>query len=310
MRINIRPATLADVAAITAIHCSDNRQWFRFEARGRVPARYEDLSLYERWLNGGPWMSLETCAVHLNRLLLAGHYALVAEIDHQIAGEAELFLSEEPAPMGRTLHLSILYVHRDWQRHGAGSALVREACELARELGCHTLTVVPEIRPFYAKLGLEPGLRLVETQTATREHTSPYPPEPILDGRYAVVRGLPLPIGRYQSACQAWEDLPNEMAIPELRILRAVRWRIQLGGAPVYLILKEMATRERLVSASAWFAGDAAAMPDVVQAALAQARRMGFTRLELLLEEQAYHHLAQQFDLTVQGHREIWWRRL
>lgn len=302
----IRHATLADAAAITEIHCSDNRQWFRFEARGRVPARYEELSLYERWLNGGPWMSLETCTVHLNRLLLAGHFALVAEVDHQVAGEAELYLSDEPQPMGRTLHLSILYVHRAKQRHGAGSKLVREAMELARELSCDTLTVVPEIKPFYVKLGFELCKRLVETQAPTRDHTSRYPAEPVLDGRYAVVRGLSLVIGRYQSPCQAWEELPNDMAIPELRILRAVRWRFQPDELAAYLMLKETVTRERLASASAWFANDGIPIPAVVQALLAQARRMGFTRLELLLEEQAYHHLARQFGLTVQGHREIW----
>lgn len=310
MSIEVRPATLADVAAISEIHRSENRQWFRFEARGRVPAQYEELSLYERWLNGGPWMSPETCAIHLNWLLIAGHFALVAEFDHQVVGEAELFLSDEPEPMGRTLHLSVLYVHRSMQRRGAGSALVRAAFDLARELGCHALTVVPEIKPFYAKLGLELCLRLVETQAPTRKHTSPYPVELVLDGRYAVVRGLPLVIGRYQSPCQAWEEVANQIALPELRILRVVRWQIQPGTLPAYLMLKEMATRERLACACAWFAGDSVPMAGVVQALLAQARRMGFTRMELLLEEQAYHDLARQFGLVIQGHREIWWRRL
>jgi len=310
MSILIRPATLADAAAITEIHCSDNRQWFRFAARGRVPVRYEELSLYERWLNGGPWMSLETCTVHLNRLLLAGHFVLVAEVDHQVVGEAELYLSDEPPPMGRSLHLSILYVHRAKQRLGAGSKLVREAIELARESGCDTLTVVPAIKPFYAKLGFELCKRLVETQAPTREHASPFPIEPVLDGRYSVVRGLPLVIGRYQSPCQAWEELPNEIAIPELRILRAVRWRLQTDELTAYLMLKETVTRERLASAAAWLAQADIPTPEVMQALLAQTRRMGITRLELLLEEPAYHHLARQFGLIVQGHREIWQFRI
>lgn len=75
--IRIRPATLADAAAITAVHCSHVEIWRR-GGKGE-PASYASLSLYDRWLHGGPWMSVETCAVHLNRWLRAGHPVLVAE---------------------------------------------------------------------------------------------------------------------------------------------------------------------------------------------------------------------------------------
>ena len=64
-RIDVRPAALADAAAISAIHCSHVETW-RQGGEGK-PAPYATLPLYERWLHGGPWMSVETCTVHLNR---------------------------------------------------------------------------------------------------------------------------------------------------------------------------------------------------------------------------------------------------
>lgn len=60
-----------------------------------MEASYEELSVEERWSHGGPWMSIETCSIHLNYLLTNNQYPLVAEINGRIVGELELYIGEE-----------------------------------------------------------------------------------------------------------------------------------------------------------------------------------------------------------------------
>src|SRR5215470_10101384 len=86
--INVRLATLADTTAITDTFKTDVPRWERLDPSGRLsPVPYEDLSLFERWQHGGPWLSVETCAVHLSRLLAGSGIPLVAELDGQVLAE-------------------------------------------------------------------------------------------------------------------------------------------------------------------------------------------------------------------------------
>ena len=69
--ITVRPAQLEDCEQIAALAQAQVSIWQRWDARGRVEdVTYSALSIYERWLHGGVWMSLETAAIHLGRLLL------------------------------------------------------------------------------------------------------------------------------------------------------------------------------------------------------------------------------------------------
>src|SRR5690349_20557087 len=102
-------------------------QWEQIDLAGQPDAaRYEDLTLYERWQHGGPWMSIETCAVHLNRLLAGSGVPLVAEDDQgQVLAEAEVYESFEPAPYGHHLHIGVIVTHADFLRQKLGTALVK-----------------------------------------------------------------------------------------------------------------------------------------------------------------------------------------
>lgn len=121
-----------------------------------VEASYEELSVEERFEHRGPWMSVETCAIHLNYLLVSGQCPLVAELEGRIVGELELYVGEETGVLGRTGFIDVLVVHRDYRRRGVGRALVERAREIARAGGCDTLSVWPEEEavPFYEKCGL------------------------------------------------------------------------------------------------------------------------------------------------------------
>jgi len=77
--LRIRKATLDDVNGIVDVHTSGEE--------------LSSLSVGERYLRGGPWMSVETCSIHINALLLENQLPAVAELDGRIVGEAEAFFS-------------------------------------------------------------------------------------------------------------------------------------------------------------------------------------------------------------------------
>src|SRR5258707_11780199 len=86
-------------------------------------------------------MSIETGAVHLNRLLAGSGVPLVAEDDQgQVLAEAEVYESFEPSPFGHHLHIGMMVAHAGYQRQGLGSALVKYITEMARLMKCERVT--------------------------------------------------------------------------------------------------------------------------------------------------------------------------
>jgi len=308
--ITIRPATLTDAAAISAVHCSTVDEWR--DPYTRQPTDETTLNLFGRWYNGGDWMSVETCAVHLNGMLLRGHLPLVAEHGGSIVGEAEYYVNHEPAPFGPHLHLSVLYTHRDWQGQGIGRALVEAGVEHARALGCHALTTQPEpeMTGFYRRLDFQPWLRAKEMQT-TIGGTSP--PLTQLSQNSGPPEHLALRIGRYQCGVQGWETLWPSLAIPELTALRRTVWCGKLdsdpstssGQVPVVLGLREQFRTPTQADGYAWLPPTASLMP-VVAALRVLAAQESYSAVDLLLPEDSLPELRTAFKLDYQTTLDLW----
>ena len=114
----VREATLDDTQDIVAVHLtSPDRPYDR---------PIDTLSIAERGDYGGPWMSVETCAIHVNNLLAWGYVPLVVEDEGKVIAETEFYIGRDVPPFGSTLDISVLYVHSDYQRRGAGSLLMEE----------------------------------------------------------------------------------------------------------------------------------------------------------------------------------------
>jgi len=143
--MRIRPAVLDDSGEIMELHT--------------VGDDFSGLSVAEKYSKGGPWMSIETLAIHINNLLLDGQLVAVAELDGRIVGETEVLFSEEPVlgEMRRIAHIDVVEVHPDYRGRGIGRALMEFAEDVARENGAEIMTVQPdgEARGFYEKLGFD-----------------------------------------------------------------------------------------------------------------------------------------------------------
>lgn len=301
--IMIRPATLADAAAISAVHRSTVDVWR--DPVTRQPVAYADLDGFGRWFNGGPWMSLDLCAAHLESLLRRGHLPLVAEVDNDIVGEAEYFIDREARPPGARLHLSILYVHGTWQRQGIGHRLINAGIAAATTRGLTGITTQPETEAigFYRRTGFRPWLRAKEMQI-NAQGDMPDTLMPV-SANAGVPEHLSMRIGRYQCSAQGWDVFWPSLPLRELAQLRRSLWCGELDGTPVVLGIREQLLDPTQADGYAWLPPTAPLAP-AVDALRALGAREGFHAVDLLLPEDALPTLKATFRLNYQTTVDLW----
>lgn len=113
----LRPATVADLPAISAIYnhsVHTSTCTFALEP--------ETLADRERWFAGRT----------------AAHPVLVAEAGGEVVGWAALSAWNPRAGYSRSVEWSV-YIREDWQRKGVASALLKELIPLAKAAGHHTI---------------------------------------------------------------------------------------------------------------------------------------------------------------------------
>lgn len=284
--MEIRPATLDDIVAITEVHKGDIPVWYHGFGDERTPSSYEKLTVFERYIAGGPWLSVETCAVHVNELLLHDLPPIVVVIDQLVVAEAEFYIGDEGTPYGKTLDISVLYVHPECQNQGVGGVLLEYLIERAERKQCRCLTVVPGPRGFYQRYGFtstytRPQL-LINAEASDIQYTIEELP---IETPWRVVTGLPMPIGRYTSSRQEWER--HKMItyhLPELASCLHRRMRIQTPSAEAVLILSQHSPFDDALVAHAW----TATMPlsDLVTIARHESALSGYKQLRMLIDQE------------------------
>lgn len=85
-------------------------------------------------------------------------FALVAEQDGEVCGNALVIESDEPARPELTPWLAALWVDESMRKQGVATMLLREAIERSAALGVDRLylSARPALRGFYTKLGWQP----------------------------------------------------------------------------------------------------------------------------------------------------------
>lgn len=288
--IRVRQATLADTYAITDIHCSNvqNGVFTRRNFDGSYsPASYEELSLYERYMNGGAWMSVETCAVWLAHLLrYEDEIPLVAIENGMVRGEAEVTIGNEPAPYGKHLQITTLCVHREAQRNGLGTALLNYIKQMAQVMHAYQVLVAnPPQVDFFQKHGFRPLVVRRELITPTREGHVVYKavPLPTLDS--AVVSGWAMPFGRYHNARHSWIYVLSGFwnCVPELAEPEIHRFEVQLPGQRAILVFEQDRYLHKRAHAYLWTERPLSGL--MVTAVKDRAVRLGYEELALFVDD-------------------------
>ncbi len=310
-KILVRKASLEDVKGIVEVYCSGVEKWFKQVKGQKVETRYEDLSIAERWSHGGPWMSIETCAIHLNYVLSSGQYPLVAIMDDKIVGELELYIGYEKGLLGRHGFIDVLEVHHNYRRRGVGRALVEKAVEIARERGCETIAVWPDPGAvgFYEKVGVNEIAYRVKYVKLDLANVKPINPSELDNSGfpedYSVIREWFFVTPRIETSYVAWLKSRWDYAV-ELERLKSFESTID---GEIALIIEGIWGEEEEASLHLWVKSK-----DLIDQALPYsigiAKYLGFKWLRLLVSTDVYGEHVKKYDHEVLADYVLLYRRL
>jgi GNAT superfamily N-acetyltransferase len=247
MAIQVRRAALDDTSPISAVFRSHITIWQRVNPQAQVEdVPYETLTVYERWLHGGAWMSAETAAIHLNHLLLGAGIPLVAEQNGQIRAYAEAYRGVEPMPYGDHLHLAHLTVMADQVGKGFEDALMAATLELAQASKYKRVTAAcigndPNAEALYRQQGLSPMSHLQRLSLPAKSGQGFYKALEHLNPNPAQIHDWFMPLGRYGSARQQWETLwPRQFdTLPDVAARRTQRIHLSAAGQEAFVCCQQ-----------------------------------------------------------------------
>jgi GNAT superfamily N-acetyltransferase len=303
-KLHIRLARLEDTAGITAVHCSYTDRWTRTIGAEIDPVPYDSLSIAERWGFGGPWMSVETCAIHVNNMLLKRHYPVAALMGDRLVGEMELFVGREGEQFGMNAHVGLLYVAKGCTGKGIGRAMLEKAASIATENRCDTITVAsePSSIGFYEACGFERAGTLVEVEAVTKKYD--IKTEPIA-GQFndsAFAWGMNMPVGRYQSSAFHLFELSDAYAIPGTLSLLKEMAHVSIGGSRSLISL---ATDESLQRSTIFGWSQGASAGDITMAALSILNSKGVKYANILLSLTDYQQMEDKLEAALKGSRDL-----
>ncbi|ASA77187.1 GNAT family N-acetyltransferase [Thermococcus sp. 5-4] len=254
--MRIRLATLDDVEGIVALHTAGERL---------------SGGIYERYSKGGPWMAVETCAIHINNLLLDEQLAAVAELNGTIVGEVEVLFSEEPVGghVRRIGHVDVIEVRPDYRGVGIGRLLMEFVEAVARERKVEMLTVQPDkdAEGFYRKLGFNVELFTGTILWVPAKGMGTVEP---LEFGWKDVKTLELVAGRFQSSYSMFFSAFKDN-------IAGIHYTVESGrSGDSYYALKNLPGREG-VALLLW------GRIEDLKAVLGRAKVLGFERVLTLL---------------------------
>lgn len=295
MTIEVRQAGLDDCAGITALFCAQIPRWQRVNAQGRVEdLPYEALTVYERWLHGGPWMSVETCAVLINHLLMGAGIPLVARSDGKVVGYVEAYHSIEPEPFGRVLHIAYLVANEV----EVEQALMDGLNAQAKTLRCQHITVtrVGSTSAYDERYTLTPISTLRRFNIPARQGQIFYQATEHTDTSAARINGWYMPIGRLTCSRQEWETLMPRLweTMPEIRKRQTARRYISASGQDALMFCREHLYDPRRADLSLWTPKPLTAQ--LVSAVRDWAHREGYRTLVMMVEDSAKEALGAEAE--------------
>lgn len=260
----VRQALLDDTAAISGLFRAQIPTWQRLTAEGGVETvAYDHLTVYERWTHGGPWMSLETAAVALARLLHGVGLALVVEReDGAIVGYLEAYPGYEPTPFGAHLHLAHVVSHPDDPDSDAiTDALLARAGEVAAHLPDKRLTVslaadMGDDAQFYRARGFAPLASVRRYVLSAKAGQGFYQVGEHTSSGVGQIEGWQMSVGRIESASMLWESVWVSIweVIPQLSERGIQRVKLTASGQEVLLCVQPVPHDPRTLDIWAWSA--------------------------------------------------------
>lgn len=290
----IRPATLDDTHAICELFRARIERWQRINKDGSVVDQPpDDLTVHERWMHGGPWMSIETAAVWLSYLRHSGAHTLVATgEDDTVIAYSEAYAGKEPAPYQQHIHIAQLVGDENAQ------PLLLEHFEQAMNGGKRlTMSASAYDEPFKQFMrtnGFQPISTVQQAKIAAQGTSVGF--YQVVDAPHLEIEhinGWGMPIGRRQSARYHWAQLvpAHWRAAPQIESQqRILRKRFNVAGQEAIVCSQEALFDARTATLYCWT--PKALNKPLIAAIRSWAHKEGYRTLNLDLEENQLALLA------------------
>ena len=285
----IRQATLDDTQKIVELFTARVTIWQRLNASGQVEnLPYQDLTIYERWLHGGAWMSLETGAIWLSHLLSGNGLAYVVDDEGSIVAYAEAFINRELTPMGTHLHLAEMQV-------AEGSAdevhLLLADAILADARGPGRLSIEypaydEERATYYRKyFGSTESLRLTRYALHAQIGQSFYKSQDFDKVDASMIDGWTLAVGRWTSPRALWETewIEHWSSIPHIIERKKHRQFVNASGHEALVCFHQQLYNDRNAEVYCWSPRNLSTQ--LLVAIRDMGHRLGFRMLSLALPD-------------------------
>lgn len=260
--IQVRSAQLDDTRTISKLYCDRVSVWQRLDANGQVEnVAYDDLTIYERWLHGGAWMSLETATLFLSHILLGGGVALVATRGDTLLGYAEAYPGTEPQPFGQHFHIAQMIISQEASSEAQAikDALVEHIISMAKQYGFNRLTVAfssydQDAFAYYRRHAMQRIERIVRYTLTAQPGQTFYKATSHPDSSPAHIEGLQMTIGRQENARYHWEAVwPRTFdALTEIKKRRTHRLHINAAGHEALVCIQQQLYDLRSADVHCW----------------------------------------------------------
>jgi GNAT superfamily N-acetyltransferase len=299
--LRIRLARPDDAAAVVDVHKSRVARWYRQIDNEQHDVGYDDLTLDERFEFGGQWMSVETCAIHLNHLLLLHCLPVVLELDGRIVAEMEFFPGREGPRYGMNCHIGLLFAHSDFPGRGIGNKLVDYAVKIAEERDCDTLTVASDEyhENFYRRCGFTFGPMMASVEVHPTRRPLEIVKLPPQVSAQSFTWGMDMPIGRVQSSALHLSDLAEAFAIPSYADVVKRTDFLEIGGPLALVAYVRHSSGNTMIAA---WAQDVST-GDLVDAALSVMCDAGVSSANMFIYQDDYEALEGRVETRLLGHR-------
>ena len=301
----VREATLDDTKDIVSVHLTNPDRPF--------DKPLESLSIAERYGYGGSLMSIESGAIHLNNLLAWGFAPLVVEEKGKVIAETEFYIGKDVPPLGTTLDISLLYVHSDFQRQGAGTLLMQEMISRAKKAKCRHMTVsgglgAPE---FYAHFGFSHLLDLMVVDCSVSQWADISDSVSYIPADFEQLPEGTLWIGRFLSPCQKWREIVDGIKKREPIMKERTDWprpegRYSRSEGCLSFLVPEWGNKSK-ADVYCW---TEKLTPKIVSRLLSHSRVAGYSNVCLLCHPGVANLVGDICKSTPRPSWQIWGRKL
>ncbi|QPC81986.1 hypothetical protein G4Y79_20200 [Phototrophicus methaneseepsis] len=250
-----RPATLDDTQAISALFQARISRWQRLCEDGQVQdIPYEDLTVYERWLHGGPWMSTETGAIWLSHLCHgAGVPIVLIDDQEKILGYSEAFPGREPLPLGKHLYIGDIAAADETAHNSLMQHWLNQPQPFKR-LIMSVASTDSERRAGYEQYGFQPLTELYGVQVSAQQGQGFYRTEDHLNAEASQIIDMIMPVGCITSARQQWETLwPSHWdAIPQIMSQQKHRLHFSAAAQDAFVLYEQHLYDPRAATVYCW----------------------------------------------------------